>query len=109
MELWDEINTELTLLNRAVAELRVRGRAYAEAEYKYRVALSKRLTVLRAEGNPVTNLSDIARGEQEIASLKMQRDIAESLYQSNLEAINAYKLKLKLLDNQLGREWGVQK
>lgn len=109
MELWDEIKTDLALLDRAVRELKPRGKAKAEKEHAYRLALSKRLTVLRAEGNPVTHLADIARGEPEIARLRMERDIAESLYESAQESINVQKLKIRILESQLSREWGNTK
>lgn len=109
MELWDEIMTEQALLDRAVKELKPRGMKKAETEREYRMALSKRLTILRAEGQPVTHLLDIAKGEEEIAKLRMERDIAESLYDSAVEAINAQKLKIRILEGQLSREWGNTK
>ena len=109
MELWQEIMDEQRLLDRAVRELKPRGQARAQAEHDYRVALSKRLLILRAEGNAVTHLADIAKGELEIAELRLQRDIAESLYQSALESINVQKLKIRILEGQLNREWGNTK
>lgn len=33
----------------------------------------------------------------------------EGLYQANQEAINSTKLKLRILENQLNREWGNTK
>lgn len=109
MNLWNEINAEITLIDRAITELKERGRVRAETEYKYRMALSKRLTALRAEGNPVTHLADIAKGEPVIAKLRLERDIAESLYESCSEAINVYKIKIRVMENQLSREWGNPK
>lgn len=109
MELWREITAELALLDRAVRELKPRGAKKAQAEHDYRLALSKRLTVLRAEGNPVTHLADIAKGEPEIAKLRMERDIADSLYESAQESINVQKLKIRILESQLAREWGAVK
>lgn len=109
MELWQEILDEQRLLDRTVRELKPRGKARAQAEHDYRVALSKRLLILRAEGNAVTHLADIAKGEPEIAELRLQRDIADSLYQSALESINVQKLKIRILEGQLSREWGATK
>lgn len=109
MNLWEEIRAEQVMLDRAVRELRPRGQKKAQTEHDYRVALSKRLTILRAEGNPVTHLADIAKGEEEIARLRMERDIAESLYESAQEGINVYKLKIRILEGQLSREWGNTK
>lgn len=107
--MWQQIEENMQMLEKAVSEMKSRSRKLAEAEHNYRVALSERLTELRAEGQPVTHLSDIARGEKKIASLKMARDIAEGLYDSSKEAINMYKLKIKILEGQFEREWGAAK
>lgn len=106
MDLWREITYLSDTLEKAIRELRERGAAYAHAEYKYRMALSKRLTELRAEGKAVTHLSDIAKGEPEVAKLRLERDITESIYKSCLEGINVYKVKIRVLEGQLQREWG---
>ena len=97
------------LLELAVTEMTKRSRDKAEKEYKYKTALSKRLVELRAEGQAVTHLSDIARGEPEIAKLRLDRDIAEGLYDSSKEAINMYKIRIRVLENQYAREWGMTK
>jgi len=107
--MWDEIQENMIMLEKAVSEMKSRSKNKAEAEHNYRVALSKRLTELRAEGQPVTHLADIAKGEKNIASLRLTRDIAEGLYDSSKEAINMYKLKLKILEEQFAREWGATK
>ena len=65
--MWQQIEENMQMLEKAVIEMKSRSRKLAEAEHNYRVALSERLTELRAEGQPVTHLSDIARGEKKIA------------------------------------------
>lgn len=55
---------------------------------------------------PATLAYDVARGKEEIAKAKELEIITESLYESNKEAINAYKLQIKILENQFQREWG---
>lgn len=97
------------LLELAVTEMTKRSKDRAEKEYKYKTALSKRLVELRAEGQAVTHLADIARGEPEIAKLRLDRDIAEGLYDSSKEAINMYKIRIRVLENQYAREWGMTK
>ena len=107
--MWQEIEQELKLLDAAVKALKPRGQKKSQTEHDYRVALSKRLLELRAAGQPVTHLLEIAKGEPEIAQLRLERDIAESLYESAQEAINVQKLKIRVLENQLSREWGNTK
>lgn len=107
--MWEEIIKYNDLLGKAVIEMTQRSKDRAEKEFKYKTALSKRLVELRAEGQAVTHLADIARGEPEIAQLRLERDIAEGLYDSSKEAINMYKIRIRVLENQYAREWGMTK
>ena len=107
--MWQEIEKYISLLETAVTKMKKRSKDLAQKEYLYRMALSKRLTELRADGQPVTHLADIARGEPNIAKLRLDRDIAKGLYDSSQEAINVYKLKIRILENQYAREWGQAK
>lgn len=100
-----DLQGKVQLLDKALQQLGKRGRDYAEAEREYRVALAKKIAVERDKGTPVTIISDVCRGSQEIANAKFQRDTAEVVYKSALEAINVYKLQLKLLENQIDREF----
>ena len=109
MDLWNDIESLMKELKQTLSEYKKYNKEYAENEYKYRTALSKRLTQLRAEGQAVTHLADIARGEEEIAQLRYKRDISEGLKKSAEEVINFYKLYARLKEGQLNREWGNTK
>jgi hypothetical protein len=52
---------------------------YAHAEEAYRVALASKMIELKLEGEKVTILSDIARGDKTVAGLKRDRDIAKGV------------------------------
>ena len=91
--MWEQIEKYNNMLETAVSEMKSRSKKLAEAEYHYKTALSKRLVELRAEGQAVTHLADIARGETNIAELRLKRDIAKGLYDSSQEAINMYKIR----------------
>ena len=91
-DLMNEQKLNLRLLDHAISELKTRGANYAKCEHDYRVALAKFIIEQRAEGIPVTIISDISRGNPEIARKRMEKDIAESLYESCKEAINARRV-----------------
>ena len=55
----------------------------------------------RVNGTPVTIISDVCRGKKEIAKLRFERDCAEVVYKSAQEAINSYKLQIRILDAQI--------
>ncbi len=101
-----ELQEKLALLNTTISEIKKRGRELAEAESKYRVALAQKILIERADKQPVTIISDICRGDELVANLKLQRDIADSMYTSVLEAVNVIKINVRVLENQISREYG---
>lgn len=106
MSLYQELQNKIGLLDVAVREIRARGAAYSQAERDYRVALRKAVLDERTKGTPVTIISDVCRGREDIAQLRFERDCSETLYRSALEALNVYKLQARLIENQIAREWG---
>lgn len=100
-ELW-KIND---LLTKALEQFKERGREYAKAQRDYRVLLRQKILVLRADGTPTTILSDLARGDDDVAAAKEQEIITKTMLESCQEAINVYKIQLKLLQEQINKEY----
>lgn len=92
------------LLTTALGEYKKRGYEYAKAYSNYRKLVAQELLKLKAEGMPITISYDIARGKEEVAQAKEQEIIAECLYKSCQEAIQAYKLQIKILQEQINKE-----
>lgn len=106
MDLYEEITKLIGELDISVRQLRKSGTERAEAEKRYKICLRKEALKLKAEGMAVTLINQIIYGIQEVADLRFDRDVKDAVYQANLEAINSTKLKLRILENQLNREWG---
>ena len=98
----EELNN---LLTSALSEYKKRGQDYAKAYRDYRVKVAQKLLQLKADGMPVTISYDIARGDEEVAKAKEQEIITECLYKSCQEAINVYKLKIKILQSQIDNDY----
>ena len=107
--MWHEIEQAMKDLEKTLSEYKQYQKNYAISEYNYRTLLSKRLIELRANGEKVTHLADIARGMEDVAKLRFERDIAEGLVRSAEEGINFYKLKIREMEAQHSREWGQAK
>ena len=105
MDLLQEMWKINELLTKALEQYKQRGREYAKAYRDYRVMLAKELLKLKSDGMPVTIAYDIARGTPEIADAKEKEIIQESLYESCKEAINTYKLQIKILQEQINKEY----
>lgn len=104
-DLIQEMNTKRKELNAAIHILKDRGIEKAKAESYYRIALATEILKQREEKVPVTIISDICRGDKKIAKLKLDRDIAEILYETAFEKIRTLKMELQILDNQARSEW----
>lgn len=104
-DLINEVQSRFKTLDVALTQFGKRGREYAETERDYRIALTKKILIERDKGTPVTIMSDLCRGSAELADLRFKRDVAEVMYKSAMEAINCYKLNIKVLESQIDREW----
>lgn len=93
------------MLEVALKECKTRGRAAAESERAYRVALAEKILTLREKGMPATLIGDLARGDKEVAMLKFDRDCSEVVYDNAKEAVNVYKRQIDVLREQIEREW----
>jgi ribosomal protein S1 len=100
-DLMIQINTLKNKLNLAIKELKTRGINKAKAEAEYRTALAEKILIERDKGTPVTIVNDVCRGDRKIAKLKMERDIAETLYESCLQAIYATKLEMNIINDMM--------
>lgn len=110
MDLYEEIQKLIKELDVSVKQLRKTGTEYAQAERDYKVCLRQEALKLRADENmPVTLINQIIYGVPEVARFRFERDIKETIYDANKEAINSIKLQLRLLEGQLNREWGQVK
>lgn len=92
-------------LTAALSEFKTRGKEYAKAYKNYRMLLSQELLKLKAEGMPVTIAYDIARGVEKVANAKEQEIITECLYKSCQEAIQTYKLQIKILQENINKDY----
>lgn len=108
MDLYDDIQELMKELTSSIKLLRINGNSLAAAERDYKITLRQEALKLRAEKDmPVTLINQVIYGVPEVAEKRLKRDIAETMYNTNLEHINVTKLKLRILENQLSREWGV--
>ncbi len=101
-----KLNDELTA---SIKLLRKNGIALAEAERDYKLKLRIEALKLRQEKDmPVTLINQIIYGVPSVNELRFKRDVAETTYNTNLEHINVTKLKIRILEAQVSREWGAR-
>lgn len=106
MDLYNELQQKIKDLEVSIRQLRTSGTKYAEAERDYKVLLRQEVLKLRDEGTAIGVIDKICYGIPSVADARFKRDVSEAIYKANLEAINSIKLQMRLLENQIQREYG---
>lgn len=106
MELYEELDSKKKQLDASIKQLRKNGTEYAEAERDYKVLLRTECLKLRDEGMAIGMISLTCYGIPSVAEARFRRDIAKTVYEANQEAIASLKLQMRLVENQIQREWG---
>ena len=105
MDLFNELQAKIKQLEISVKELRTSGTNYAKEERDYKILLRQECLKLRDEGMAIGMIDKTCYGIPSVAEARFQRDVAQTIYQANQEAINSLKLQMRLIEGQLQREW----
>lgn len=105
MELMIELQQKIQQLDYSIKTLRTNGTAYAKAEMDYKILLRQECLKLRDEGMAIGMIDKTCYGIPSVAEARFKRDVAEAIYKANLEAIQSIKLQMRLIENQISREW----
>ena len=104
-DLYTELQSKTRQLEASIKQLRKSGTDYAQSERDYKVLLRSECLKLRDEGMAIGMIDKVCYGIPSVAEARFQRDVAETVYKANLEAINSIKLQMRLIEAQLDREW----
>lgn len=104
LEMINEMNDLTTRLNESIRLMAKYGREYAQTEHDYKIELKKHALIRRDAGMPVTLIDKVVYGD--CADVRLKRDVAETMYRTAQENVNSIKLQIRILDNQISREWG---
>lgn len=105
MDLYNQLNQRLNELDISIKSLRNTGSEYAKAERDYKVLLRQECLKMRDDGMAIGMITMTCYGIPSVAEARFKRDIAESIYKANQEAINSIKLQIRILESQIEREW----
>ena len=107
MDLLNELQAKIKQLELSVKELRTSGTNYAKAERDYKILLRTECLKLRDEGMAIGMIDKTCYGLPSVAEARYIRDVAKTVYEANIEAINSLKLQMRLLEAQISREWNT--
>jgi 5-methylthioribose kinase len=97
----NKLNECVQALGRGNIQLKTLSLEKAKTEKAYRVKQAQEILKLRTEKYPVTIIMELVKGNEEVAELRLQRDIAESAYYTCISAIDNLRLEVEILRSQL--------
>lgn len=107
---YDLVNELQALQKKLADDIRLMakyGKEWAEKERDFKVAKAAEAMKLRDSGMSVSLIDKVLDGN--VSQSKFDRDFAEVMYKTAQENINATKLRIRTIDNQIGREWSESK
>lgn len=107
MDLYEELRQKTKQLEVSIRQLRRSGTEYATAERDYKILLRTECLKLRDSGMAIGMIDKTCYGIPAVAEARFKRDVCETVYKANLEAINSIKLQMRLIEGQIQREWGA--
>lgn len=105
-DLYEELQSKTKQLDVSIKTLRKSGTDYAESERDYKILLRTECLKLRDQGMAIGLIDKVCYGIPSVAEARFKRDVCETVYKANLEAINSIKLQMRLIEAQIQREWG---
>ena len=104
-DLINELNDLNRKLSTGINIMAKYGKEYAEAERDYKITLNQECLKLRDSGMAATLIDKVVYGVKEVADKRFKRDSAEIMWKTAQENVNVLKLKIRLLNDQVEREW----
>ncbi len=105
MDLVNDLFRKTKMMDAAIKRLANEGQKLAESERNYKIALRQEVLKLRESGLAVGIIDKIVYGVPDIADLRFNRDVAETLYKTALEYLNTLKLEIRVIQSQVDKEW----
>ena len=100
-EIIDKMNKCLKAMQQGNVQYKTLGLKKAQSEQNYRVALQKEMARLKLEGTKVTIIPDLARGNEEVARLRLERDTTDIAYETCRNSLRYCERELEILRSQL--------
>ena len=107
IDLYEELKDKTRRLDTLVHDSKKLGSDRAEKEKEYKILLRQECLKLREQDMAIGMIDKTCYGIPAVADAGFARDIADVLYTANQEAINTTKLELRLIENQIQREWSA--
>ena len=104
-DLMSELDRMKDELHRSMKMLRQNGETLADKEYDYQVLKAQTVLKMKGAGSTITEIGLTIKGQPLVSEAMRERDKAKVMYEANQEHINVVKLEMRVIENQIAREW----
>lgn len=105
MAYWSDIEAGISYLQELTESMRKSGKAAAKADAEYRSIKARAILEEKAKGTAATLCRDVIYDREDVQTALMARNCTQADYEADKEAINTMKLKLRITDAQIARDW----
>ena len=91
----------IAALNKGNMELKKLALKKAQTEKSYRIKRAQEILKLKEEKYPATLIIEIVKGNEEVAELRLQRDVAESAYYNCISSIENLRLEIESMKSKM--------
>jgi hypothetical protein len=97
----NKLNECVQALSRGNTQLKTLAINKAKTEKLYRVKQAQEILKLKTEKYPATLIMELVKGNEDVAELRLKKDIAESDYYTCISSIENLRLEVEILRSQL--------
>lgn len=103
--MWNSLQADLGTLRDATEQMRRDGISYAKAEAEYQSVKARRVLEMRSDGESAAMINLRIKGDEAVNSYLMERECSRVIYEADRELINTLKTAIRVMENQIQREW----
>ncbi|MEY8763379.1 MULTISPECIES: hypothetical protein [Clostridium] len=109
IEVTDALYNTSKRLDKGADIITSKAKDFAQSEKIYRIALAKEITKLRTEGVPTTLINNLARGNENVADLKFNRDLSQEVLKASHSMLRALETEVSALQSILRVQERIEK
>ena len=103
--LLNDLNSDLKRLRDVTEQYAEAGKQAAIDEARYQSVKATRALEMRAQGESAAMINLLIKGDPAVNEYLLNRECSKAIYEVTKEQINTLKLSIRIIENQIEREW----
>lgn len=103
--LLNDLKSDLKRLRDVTEQYEKAGKQAAIDEARYQSVKATRALEMRAQGESAAMINLLIKGDPAVNEYLLNRECSKAIYEATKEQINTLKLSIRIIENQIEREW----